>query len=95
MIGDLPDEMLNEQMPDDSKAYLWCVGMLHELEDRGLVESEAGDRLSPKGIAIFDQLKASGWLPQKEMALAALTELTGSTNVAEMTWAMIERLSES
>jgi len=92
----VPDSFADilEQMPEDDKCYFWCLGMLHELESHGFTECDGGDTLSPKGIAIFDQLKATGWVPQEDKALAALVELTGSADAAELVWRVIEKLMQ-
>lgn len=94
MIDDWQDEMTDEEKAEIHNCYVWCVGMLHELEEHGFAACEEGDRLSPKGIAAFDQMKATGWVPQKEMALATLAMLTGSAEVARQMWTMVERLTE-
>jgi hypothetical protein len=72
------------------KGATWCLGMLHELEVRKLVDGADGERLTPKGIAEFDQLKSSGWIPPKDLALALLSETCGEN--AEVIWQLMQKI---
>jgi hypothetical protein len=87
------DEMTDDERCEVArKAMIWCVGMLHELESHGLVNGDDGQRLTPKGVADFDQLKASGWRPPEDLALAVLKEIGGDN--AHMLWKMISKWCE-
>jgi hypothetical protein len=50
------------------KALLYVTGAMHDLADLGFVR---WDYLTPKGMAAYDQLKATGYRPEpREVALA-------------------------
>lgn len=64
-----------EEMPLHEKVILWVLGRLGELAERGLVcrvdkrtNLKSKDQLGllPPGVAIYDQLKATGFVPPRE-----------------------------
>lgn len=52
-----------DQLGEEAKAALYVIGVMMELQDRGLV---GGTTVSAKGICHFDQLRASGFRPTEE-----------------------------
>ncbi len=49
--------------PDDLKAALWVCGAIHDLQAEGVLTRLT--LLEPRGIAAYDQLRASGWKPSR------------------------------
>lgn len=91
-MKDYDDMSESERREATAKGFTWCLGMLHELEARQLVDGSDADRLTPKGAAQFDQLKAEGWKPSEDLALAVLEEMCGEN--AEVIWEMIQKVQE-
>ena len=53
------------ELNERKKTALYAFGVMHELCKLGLMAG--GDKaISPKGLALFDQIKASGWRPDKD-----------------------------
>ncbi len=92
-IGVGQDDDLHEaERTDVHNCFIWCLGMLQELEGHGLIEGDdSSDRLSAKGHVVYDQLRATGWVPPEEMAVETLTKFTGSYEGAALVWRMIRR----
>lgn len=92
MDADQDDDLHEAERTDVHNCFIWCLGMLQELERHGLIEGDdASDRLSAKGHVVFDQLRATGWVPSEEMAVETLTKFTGSYEGAALVWLMIRR----
>lgn len=65
--------MLNS-MTHEAKVVAFVAGAIRHFKDSGLAGG-SGDGLTPKGIAGFDQLEASGFRPTGGEARAALAQL--------------------
>lgn len=91
-MKDYEDMTEAERLVTTAKGMTWCLGMLHELEARQLVDGADGQRLTPKGIAGFDQLKAEGWTPPEDLAMAVLEDSCGDN--AEVIWQLIQKILE-
>ncbi len=52
-----------ETLTDIEKQVVYVYGALADLRDLGLIECKT---LTPVGIALFDQLKASGYQPARQ-----------------------------
>lgn len=53
-------------MEHKHKVLVYVFGALKDLEDYGAIESQAGFGILPKGIAEYDQIKATGFKPTSE-----------------------------
>lgn len=47
------------------KTILFILAALYELSNLGLIEYNASSKITPKGIALFDQLRVN-WQPDKK-----------------------------
>lgn len=65
--------MIEDDESQRERVCLYCTGALCELERVGLVEL-AGHRLSPRGVAAWDQLRASGFRPSETEIYGYLSE---------------------
>lgn len=61
---------------------IYVAGALSDLEDMGLIQTPAGSaKVSPKGLARYDQLRASGYRPARTLVAACLYSMFVMTNV--------------
>lgn len=51
-----------DELSHEGKVVTWCLGYLHELKEKGMVEGP--DMLTPEGWAEFISLKAQGFRPR-------------------------------
>lgn len=65
-----------------SNTILWISGVMRELIDKDLVTGEAL-AISPRGIAMYDQLRASGFKANLELVKQCLVDLELIQNIGE------------
>ena len=54
------------------RTVIWVLGTVEELMEKGLMaRTEPYEYLTPKGRALFDKIKASGFKPRRDMIDAA------------------------
>ena len=65
-------------MNRSDKTALWCFGAADALKELGMIDTDLGDRLAltPKGVAEWDQLDASGFRPTESEMLTFAMERT-------------------
>lgn len=68
--------------PEIFRLMQYVLGAAHDLEKMGILKGSVGVKITDKGIAQFDQLKASGYKPTDSELLTALTYLSGDSDVA-------------
>jgi hypothetical protein len=56
--------MTTDDMSRVDKTIIWCAKVIDDLKAGGLVEGAPA--LSPKGLALYDQIKAEGFEPTPE-----------------------------
>lgn len=62
----------NEHYTRKQCVTILVLGALQGLKEKGLVSGGEGCQLSPKGIAVYDQLKASGFAATPREIRAAM-----------------------
>jgi hypothetical protein len=65
---------MDDAFTETRKALLWVMGRMQLLSDAGLVNNH-GRTITPKGIAAYDQLVASGFVPSEREARLAVETL--------------------
>ena len=71
-------------LSDIQKAMILVPGAMSELEKHGIIETH-GPIVTAKGIALYDQIHASGWRPSDEQIYHCLNAYYGKQpNVAKM-----------
>lgn len=55
--------MTEEEMPEPAKLLSYVLGAAQDLKERKFLAGSVGVAPTPKGIAMFDQIKASGYKP--------------------------------
>lgn len=72
--------MIEDDLPEDAKIATYVLGAAKDLQDKGLITGSVGVELTAKGIASFDQLKASGYKPSNQELKETLEYFCGSVN---------------
>jgi hypothetical protein len=61
----LPENELDELDQHKFAVVVWIFGRAEDLKDAGLLEI-GGSHITPRGVHVYDQLKASGFKPTTE-----------------------------
>ena len=64
-----------EQLDVPKKTCLFVFGVLQWCKDNALIAMEGGMRLTPGGVAAFDQLEASGFRPEERDVAVAIDQI--------------------
>lgn len=69
--------MTEDDIPETAKLMAYVLGAAHDLRERKLLAGSVGFKPTPKGVAMFDQIKASGYKPTDDEIAQVLIYLCG------------------